>query len=540
MSPQANSAPPKLLALGSERSLPDFLRDWIEQEAARADINLRTGMLDAFLPIPEGYMVVITTPHDNEALRDKVQEVAMHVPTLLIGYPEERAFYQDCCTWIDLNNLTPHSLRHGLNELQACVDGQLRPLLPRQSWMLQFRNRLEKEQGLHIQLISCRWRPVASGDSAELRFATQQSFEHQLRANAPEDALIGKLLDDQFVVISTDEHKLSRKWLKSFDDNMSFLWTAFMSSPVPLDSYGEMGSALQSCVREIERSRMMRSSIGARRLSHSESVVVQDLIRALRSQEFYLEFQPQFDTHTGCMVGAEALLRWLHPDLGIIPPTTFIRDAEMAGLIRTLGNWVLRETLSTWNRLKQEGLSLRMAVNVAFPEVADPDYAEKVLKLLEEYHVPPGCLELELTETAMMLDASTSLHNLRMLKQAGVLIVLDDFGTGFSSLSHLSDLPITGLKLDRAFVTPLSLHDDDSAQLHIVATMLDLARRLGLESTAEGIEDQRCLEVIHALGCDRVQGYFYAQPMSVDNLIQRACVQEKVMVEYASGQQSLF
>ena len=139
----------------------------------------------------------------------------------------------------------------------------------------------------------------------------------------------------------------------------------------------------------------------------------------------------------------------------------------------------------------------------------------------------------------MMLDASVSLRNLRLLKQAGVHIVLDDFGTGFSSLSHLSDLPITGIKLDRAFVTPLSQLEDNSKQMHIVATMLDLAQRLELETTAEGIEDQNCLEVIHALGCDRIQGYFYAQPMSVDKLIERACVSEAVLCDY-SGQQSLF
>ena len=224
----------------------------------------------------------------------------------------------------------------------------------------------------------------------------------------------------------------------------------------------------------------------------------------------------------------------------MVPPTAFIRDAEMAGLIRTLGSWALRETLRVWHILNDRGINIRMAVNVSFPEVADPDYADKVLDLLDETGVPAASLELELTETAMMLDASVSLNNLNRLKLAGVRIVLDDFGTGFSSLSHLSDLPITGIKLDRAFVTPLNHDDENSAQRHIVATMLDLSKRLKLETTAEGIEDQSCLEVIHSLGCDRVQGYFYAQPMSVDKLIERACVQESVLVDYASGQQSLF
>lgn len=530
---------PVLLVLGSERALPEFLVDWVQQECERSQQNFRIGMLDAFIPIPDGHMVIVLAPHDNPAMRDHIQDISTHVPTLIIGHPEDRAFYPEASVWLDLTHMTPHVLRHGMAELQACIAGHLRPLLPRQTWMLQFRNRIKTDKQIYLQLVSCRWRPAAAGDSAELRFATQQSFEHQLRANAPEDAMIGKLLDDQFVIISHNEKALSAHWLHSFADNMSFLWTAFLSSPVKLDGYDDLGEALQHCVREIEHSRMMQSGLGGRSLNHNDSGVVQDLVRALRGKEFYLDFQPQFDTSTGIMVGAEALLRWLHPNLGIIPPTTFIRDAEMAGLIRTLGSWALRETLGTWHKLNDKGISLRMAVNVSFPEVADPDYADKVLALLEEFQVPASCLELELTETAMMLDASVSLRNLRLLKQAGIHIVLDDFGTGFSSLSHLSDLPITGIKLDRAFVTPLSQLEDNSKQMHIVATMLDLAQRLELETTAEGIEDQNCLEVIHALGCDRIQGYFYAQPMSVDKLIERACVSEAVLCDY-SGQQSLF
>ena len=180
-----------------------------------------------------------------------------------------------------------------------------------------------------------------------------------------------------------------------------------------------------------------------------------------------------------------------------------------------------------------------MSVNVAFPEVADPDYATKVLNLLDEYRVPPACIELELTETAMMLDTSVCLDNLRALKQAGVLIVLDDFGTGFSSLSHLSDLPVTGIKLDRSFVTPLGEHETNSPQMHIVASLIDLARRLGIGTTAEGVEDQACLEQVCRLGCDRIQGFLFARPMSIEQLTRIATTPDPTLEDY-SGQQCLF
>jgi len=526
-----------LLLLGSEGPAPDFLLQWL---ATSNDYpSVRSGLLDAFLPIPSGHMAVIIAPHHNPQLRDKVQDVTHHCPVLMLGYPEERPFYPEAAAWIDLNQVSPQRLHDALQEISACASGQRRPILSRHQWMPKFRHRLEQETDLYLQLVSIRWRPGAAGDSASIRFATQEQCERQLQGCAPDDALIGKLLDDQFILLSRDPDAMARRWLPSFEDNPSFLWTSFTSRPAALHSYDELGATLHTAVREIERTRILRSSIAGRSLKDSETAMFQTLANGLRSRQFYLDFQPQFDTHTGCMVGAEALTRWLHPTLGVVPPTTFIRDAEMAGLIRSLGSWALTETLNAWHRIHSQGLTLRMAVNVSFPEVADPDYADKVFAALDRARVPPQCLELELTETAMMLDESVSYYNLQRLKQAGIHIVLDDFGTGFSSLSHLKDLPITGIKLDRAFVSPLGSAQDDSS-LHIVSSMLELAQRLGLETTAEGVEDQHSLEIIHALGCDRVQGFFYAEPMSLDALLHRANAQNTIMMDVNSGQHHLF
>lgn len=252
----------------------------------------------------------------------------------------------------------------------------------------------------------------------------------------------------------------------------------------------------------------------------SASPYATDLQLALQRDEFFLEFQPQFDSHTGELCGAEALLRWQHPLLGKTPPTAFIPQAENSGLIRALGMWTLQQTLQAWQQMyHQTGRQMRMAVNVAFVEIADSDYASRVLTLLQHHQVPGHALELELTETALLRKPTVSQANLQQLHDSGIHIALDDFGTGYSSLSHLSDLPITGIKLDRSFVAPMA---DNESQAHIVRSMLELAKRMKLETTAEGVEDEHCLRLVQALGCDRIQGFLYSAPLQLDTLIRYA------------------
>jgi EAL domain-containing protein (putative c-di-GMP-specific phosphodiesterase class I) len=166
-----------------------------------------------------------------------------------------------------------------------------------------------------------------------------------------------------------------------------------------------------------------------------------------------------------------------------------------------------------------------MAVNVSFPQVADMDFANEVIQALAENEMPHEYLELELTETTVIKDEQITMDNLTQLLNAGIKISLDDFGTGFSSLSHLSDLPISGIKLDRAFVSPLA---DEGAQAHIASAMIALAKQLELETTAEGVEDFRCMEKIKQLGCDRVQGYYFSRPLALEDLLM--CAEDNYFV----------
>lgn len=529
---------PQLLALGTEKPVPIQIIDWLQQKTGNGQ-RLHTGMLNDIQLSGTEQMAILIAPHTSEQLRASVQYLSTQIPTLIIGPAEDRSHYPDACAWLDEQQLTPALITTAMESLESDRHERLIHFSSREQIFPKLAWRLIREEKLWMQLISCRWRTTHPANLSEPRIHAQRAFEKRLRANAPTDALLGKLLEDQFVVISRHQQQLSRHWISAPDEAVPTQWDVFFSNPMQITADDRPEDVLESCVREMEHQRMLQSGLGSRALSSSESEVVNDIGRALRKREFYLEFQPQFDTRSGRLEGAEALLRWLHPEIGIISPAQFIHDAEMAGLMRALGRWVLIETLNAWHHLNDEGVTLRMSVNVAFPEVADPDYARKVLSLLEEYRVPTSCIELELTETAMMLDTSVCLENLRTLKQAGVQIVLDDFGTGFSSLSHLSDLPVTGIKLDRSFVTPLGEHEPDSPQMHIVASLIDLAKRLGICTTAEGVEDQACLEQVVRLGCDRIQGFLFARPMPVERLIRLAAAPDTVLDDY-SGQQCLF
>ncbi|WP_419812615.1 EAL domain-containing protein [Bacterioplanoides sp.] len=395
--------------------------------------------------------------------------------------------------------------------------------LQRDAFFSRFRHWMSQSaNGLYLRVLQCRWLAATDDEQTPwiVRHKVQQEFEQTILSQAPDNAMIGRILDDQLIVVGKDYYALQADWFPRRCETQENAWMVYSSSVLQLNQFDALSGVLQEGVQQIARERLVQEAqFDWQPQAHSLNLY-EGLHLALQRDEFFLEFQPQFDGQTGVWTGAEALLRWKHPTLGVIPPTVFIREAENTGLIQALGHWALRETILAWGEIKRRfDTPIRMAVNVSFPEIADPYYARQVLDLLEQLEMPPHFLELELTETAMMRDTSVSLMNLKTLQAEGIHIVLDDFGTGFSSLSHLSDLPITGIKLDRAFVTPMA---EQGPQSHIVTTMLDLAKRLNLETTAEGIEDKQCLGLVQKLGCDRIQGYIYSRPLALEALLEQA------------------
>ena len=241
-----------------------------------------------------------------------------------------------------------------------------------------------------------------------------------------------------------------------------------------------------------------------------------DLHQAICNDEFFLEFQPQIDLRKGRVAGLEALLRWRHPQRGLIPPNRFIPIAEKTGLIVPLGEWVLRRACATATRLQEEtGQALVMAVNVSAVQMRVPDFAATVLSILRESGAAPEALELELTESVLMQRTPQVESTLEQLHQGGVRVSVDDFGTGYSSMAYLRQFAVDKLKIDRSFLAEVETNAGDAA---IVSAIIALGNKLGLQVLAEGVERRQQIEFLRRNGCDRAQGYYFSRPVPADDL----------------------
>ncbi|CAN7442205.1 EAL domain-containing protein [Pseudoduganella sp. LjRoot289] len=238
------------------------------------------------------------------------------------------------------------------------------------------------------------------------------------------------------------------------------------------------------------------------------------LRKALERGEFALHYQPQVDLDSGRIIGAEALLRWQHPELGLVSPARFIGLAEETGLIVPIGAWVLRTACTqakAWLEHSHGTAPLRMAVNLSARQFSQPDLVETIGAVLAETGLPAACLELELTESLFMSDVAQAVGLLHQLKALGVTLSIDDFGTGYSSLSYLRDFPIDVLKIDRSFVNDIATDPDDAA---IVVSVIALAHNLKLRVIAEGVESREQLDFLQQHSCDAIQGYYFSRPVA--------------------------
>jgi diguanylate cyclase (GGDEF)-like protein len=240
------------------------------------------------------------------------------------------------------------------------------------------------------------------------------------------------------------------------------------------------------------------------------------LRRALERQEFVLHYQPKINLHSGAIVGVEALIRWQHPERGLLPPAQFVPIAEDSGLIVPIGRWVLSEACRQTQAWLQAGLpAITVAVNTSAVEFRAPDFLENIRSTLATSGLAPRSLELELTESVLMRDAEATNAMLHALSELGIKLAVDDFGTGYSSLSYLRQFPIDTLKIDQSFVNQITHNPDDAT---LVSAVISMGKSLKQRVIAEGVETPEQVAFLRDQQCDEGQGYYFGRPVAAEAL----------------------
>ena len=365
----------------------------------------------------------------------------------------------------------------------------------------------------------------AAGDSLLVTVA------QRLREAFPPDALFGRFAGDEFIVAVTLDAATPEP------EAFAGLARAVIAAPVETGDYSlypscsigiaicpDHGDELSSLLRLAEAAMMRAKAYGRNRTQMFDARMgreLQDrlaigarLRRALQSDELALHYQPFFDALTGRLAGFEALARWDSPELGMVSPGRFIPVAEQLGLILDIGRWVLNEACRQMRSWRDAGMPLLpVAVNVSAVQLQQEDFSPYVAALMRRYRLPEGAIEIEMTESALLVNPEQVVANLKALRHAGVRLSIDDFGTGFSSLSYLKQLAIAKLKIDRSFVIGLPENANDAA---IANTIVTIAHQLGMTVTAEGVETSPQREFLCGLGCEYLQGYLLSRPLPAD------------------------
>lgn len=249
-----------------------------------------------------------------------------------------------------------------------------------------------------------------------------------------------------------------------------------------------------------------------------EQMHIEEQIRAsVANEDWVLFYQPKIDVKSGEVSGVEALIRWNHPEKGLLSPADFIEVAEQRGMIIEIGEWVLREACRQIKEWSDQALDIKISVNLSALQLRMDNLSNLILKIVDEVGISTSQLELELTETVLIDNFDRAINSLSRLHFSGIKITMDDFGTGYSSLSYLRSLPIDAIKIDRSFVANMNGDDGDA---NIVRTVIAMAHSMNLSVVAEGVEDQQQYDLLRKLQCDEVQGYFLARPLDKEQLLQ--------------------
>jgi diguanylate cyclase (GGDEF)-like protein/PAS domain S-box-containing protein len=343
---------------------------------------------------------------------------------------------------------------------------------------------------------------------------------------------LARLGGDEFVILLPDVGSLEAAELARRLHEMSAMpfsvagHALTVTSSIGISLYPQDGRDIDSLLKNADAAMYRAKDVGRNAFQFYsaemntatlERLMMESSLRhALEAKEFELHYQPLVSLKAGKIIGAEALIRWRHPDLGIIMPDRFIPVAEDSGMINLIGDWVLFAACRQAQAWLAQGLPLQtIAVNVAPVQFRQPGFVEMVAGALSVSGLPAECLELELTERTVMHDVDVTLGTLTALHRMGVALSLDDFGTGYSSLAYLKRFPVGKLKIDRSFIRDLETDPDDRA---IASTIVSMGRSLRLSVLAEGVETAEQLSILRDMGCEMVQGYYFSKPVSAERM----------------------
>jgi diguanylate cyclase (GGDEF)-like protein/PAS domain S-box-containing protein len=351
----------------------------------------------------------------------------------------------------------------------------------------------------------------------------------RLREVAPSGATVARLSGDEFTVVlehlqdPREADLLAERIIHAFDAPLGVedRREIIISPSIGISLYPDHAQVPTDLLKHADTAMYQAKAAGRRTYQRyteqmewelrQRATLSGALRKVLENGELRLVYQPRLSLRSGAITGVEALLRWEHPYLGVIPPSHFIPLAEESGMILPIGEWVLREACTTLRRWRQHGQGmLNMSVNVSALQLLRGDLPQQVARVLADTGIPGEALELELTESVVMTKAAQAAETMQALRKLGVRLAIDDFGTGYSSLAYLKRLPITTLKIDKAFIDDIAQNKDDKA---ITSSIIAMARTLGLYVVAEGVEHQTQAQLLLAQHCDEIQGYWVARPL---------------------------
>lgn len=348
----------------------------------------------------------------------------------------------------------------------------------------------------------------------------------QMKNIITQGGVIARLGGDEFAILHIhDKPEHLREFVQNLSDSLAMPYDLHgfyiqLRSTMGMARYPIHGESSEALLRHAEVA-MYKAKQSNTRLAFYDPesdpfsprrlAIFGQLQEALEHDALTLEYQPKLDLHTGRIFGAEALVRWQHPELGHISPAEFVPIAEATGLIERLTARVLRLACLQAAHWRSLGLPIRVWVNFSTQNLPEIGLADKVMALLDEIHLPANALGIEITESVMMENINYTLPMLQKLRESGVSISIDDFGTGFSSLNYLKQLPVTELKIDQSFVKEMERNASDRI---IVQSIIQLGHNLGHRVTAEGAENKNTLQLLQDMGCDTAQGYYIGKPMS--------------------------